>query len=790
MKQISTEDELEVRRTEMSHARQRCGIKYLGQTLLLALVYMIAGWLCIRFAIASKYATPIFAPAGLALAVVLRFGGRFVPGVWLGSFLMNVLIAAGDGRDFGLVSSWAIMVTMAGGSALAAFVSAALIRRFTKYPKFTDRIRQIVLVQFIGAPVGAMIAATVGCVSLLGAGLISFDQLFFSLFSWWIGDAVGVLLILPIMLAVFSWMEDRRRPHRWLLHVGPYALTFAVVSGVFVYAGRAEERRLTERFTQHADAAEFAIRKVFDLNAELLGGVESFYRSSERVTQDEFRQFVSRSLERNEGVRMLAWAPKVPANELSTFDGEGVEGFRLKTFNPSDSGVLPVKPSYYPICYVEPAGRNQALFGLDLGSESIIEEALLRAVQTGALAMTAPIALMGERAGRSGVLAILPIYRNGRPQEEAHLQGFVIGSFDVEVIVDEALSVSESEAQVAVGIYDLGAGVGGQLLVEAPVSAGDQVRYANVAMLGRHWRLVMYPSSNYYVSSGDHRAWLLFGGGLLFAWLASCFLQSTAGHSARTERMIGERTKALIAANQNLQRSNQNLQEFAHVASHDLREPLRTVTSFLELLEAEYSEALDDEARKYIRFCVEGAERMKGLIVALLDFSRVATHGAPFDLCDFNELFGVVRQSLSKAIDDAGVVITQDTLPSLYCDRVQIEQLFQNLLINSIKYSGEVSPEIHLGAKLSKGIWLISVRDNGEGISEKHFERVFQIFQRLSPQGEVAGTGIGLAICKRIVERHGGEIWVESTIGEGATFFFTLSVDRKAAETNPGIGIT
>jgi signal transduction histidine kinase len=234
------------------------------------------------------------------------------------------------------------------------------------------------------------------------------------------------------------------------------------------------------------------------------------------------------------------------------------------------------------------------------------------------------------------------------------------------------------------------------------------------------------------------------------------------------EKRVEERTREL-------KRSNEDLEQFAYVASHDLQEPLRMVASYLQLLERRYADELDSDAHDFIDFAVDGARRMKALINDLLAFSRVGTRGKPFERTDMNAVLGRVRADLHALINENNALLTSDELPTLPVDETQISQVFQNLISNAIKFRKEdVPPRIHVGAEDRNGEVLFSVRDNGIGIDPQFADRIFVIFQRLHNSQQYDGTGIGLAISKRIVERHGGEIWVESQEGAGATFYFTL----------------
>lgn len=241
---------------------------------------------------------------------------------------------------------------------------------------------------------------------------------------------------------------------------------------------------------------------------------------------------------------------------------------------------------------------------------------------------------------------------------------------------------------------------------------------------------------------------------------------------AMRERRLREEHKQ---AQEDLARSNQDLEQFAYVAAHDLQEPLRMVATYTQLLAERYRGKLDDNADKYIHYAVDGALRMQTLVQDLLTFSRVGRQGTDFRSTDCNVVVETAVQNLQTAVHESGAQVTHDHLPVVMADGSQLLQVFQNVIGNAIKFRGSEPPAIHVSASKKDREWVFSVADNGIGIAPEHAEIIFVIFKRLHTRAEYPGSGIGLAICKKIIERQGGKIWVESPRGQGTTFKFTLS---------------
>jgi PAS domain S-box-containing protein len=312
--------------------------------------------------------------------------------------------------------------------------------------------------------------------------------------------------------------------------------------------------------------------------------------------------------------------------------------------------------------------------------------------------------------------------------------------------------------------------VGQKLEVLFPDSRREQaMSHIHRAAAGERWEVVEIPIAH----AGGAVRTVLWNSATLYSADGSTPIATIAQGQDITERKLAE--EALQETADELARSNRDLDMFASAASHDLQEPLRMVTEYLGLLQQRYKDKLDKDANDFIHFAVDGATRMSQLVRDLLAYARVGTRGKALESTDCGQVLQYAMRNLKVAIEENGAVITHDPLPTVQGDATQLTQLFQNLIGNAIKFHGPDAPRVHVAARQTGQDWQFSVSDNGIGIEPRQFDRIFRIFQRLHTHEQYSGTGVGLAICKRIVERHGGRIWVESEPGKGSTFCFTLS---------------
>lgn len=291
---------------------------------------------------------------------------------------------------------------------------------------------------------------------------------------------------------------------------------------------------------------------------------------------------------------------------------------------------------------------------------------------------------------------------------------------------------------------------------------------------GFDWTILMRVDRDRVYAPINHLVMMVGGIGLLVLTPLTGFGVWTSWKLIQEDRALTQTSQALERSVVELTRSNADLQQFAYVASHDLQEPLRMVASYTQLLAKRYKGKLDADADEFITFAVDGATRMQQLIKDLLAYSRVTTQRAPSEPTECAPALVIALNNLHMAIEKEQAVVTYDPLPTIVADDTQLTQLFQNLIGNAIKFRGDQPPRVHLSAIRKDHEWVFAVRDNGIGIDPQYADRVFVIFQRLHTPADYPGTGIGLALCKKIVERHGGRIWVDSYPGQGATFYFTF----------------
>jgi signal transduction histidine kinase len=550
--------------------------------------------------------------------------------------------------------------------------------------------------------------------------------------------------------------------------------------------------RLTEQIAAQLEARMGAYLQV-------LRGAQGLWHSGVPVTREAWRQYVEAlALEQGyQGVLGVGYAEMVSAPQRAAFE-ERIRGeapaqpeavrelFESFMIHPPGAG-----PVHAPIVYLEPfRERNLRAFGYDMYADPIRSEALDRARDTGAPAISGRVRLVQETDVdvQPGFLVYLPVY-SGTPQtieeRRAQLRGFVYSPFRAHDLMRNVLPTAGLYLQYA--LYDGPTTAEDHLLFrsEAPGDEPPATGLQSTGSLqvgGRIWTISYRPGP--LLAFADRNALRLVAlSGVLISLLLFALTLAISTTRQRADQLARRMTANLREREQEVERmagqlrqSNEDLQQFAYAASHDLKEPLRSIASSLGLLARRFKPGLDDDARELLGYANDGAQRLSGLIDNLLDYSQVQSAVGLAQPVDLEEAVDTALRDLGTLIADSGARITREPLPRVLGDRAQLIRVMQNLLDNAIKYSRQHAPvpEVRITARRDGGNWVIGVADNGIGIAPEHHDKVFVMFKRLHTRQEYEGNGMGLALCKRIVQRLGGRIWLESRPGAGATFYVSL----------------
>lgn len=584
-----------------------------------------------------------------------------------------------------------------------------------------------------------------------------------------------------------SATHPARSARRWLAPMATLATGLLVTAGVSIMARSLVQTIETQRFEQQSIAIETAILDRMADYQQVLRGAQGLLASGLPVDRTAFRRYVA-ALQLNEhypGIQGVGYAVMLHPAELAAYEAS------IRTQGFADFKVHPAgeREIYSAIEFLEPFDwRNRRAFGYDMYAQSVRREAMQRAIDTGAAALSGRVVLVQEteQDTQAGFLMYLPVYRGGQDPGDSEarrerISGFAYSPFRA---ADLMRGIVGSDPPVEFRLYD---GVDSTQENELFRSAADDqavggyqaVRLIDIA--GRTWRLELQSSSQFQTTV---ERWLIHwvaAIGALLSLLLARVVDTQANARFRAQRLAEAMTRDLrrserekSAINNELARSNEDLEQFAHVASHDLQTPLRTVASYTQLLLRRLGDNADTEVQEFGAFIIGGVHRMQALIQDLLEFARL--DGQALERSDVN-LESLAREAvldLEAEILEAQVQVKIGELPTVKADAGQLRRVLVNLISNAVKYRDEQAPRIQISGQRDENRWIIEVRDNGIGVPKAEASRLFKMFARLHDQSRYPGTGMGLAICKRIITEHGGEIWIEPNPGGGSRFRFSL----------------
>ena len=577
-----------------------------GRLLLVAVAYYVSGRLGLLLAVPPGYATAVWPPSGFALAGLLHFGYRVWPGVWLGSFGVNMALS-GAAADTSAQWTATVMAAAIGlGAAAQAVAGAWLVRRWVGYPTALAREGEVCRFVLLAGPVSCLINSTWGVGVLALKGVIPWANTPFNWLTWWVGDTIGVLIFTPLAMVFTSAPVALWRSRRATVLV-PLAVTFGLAVVLFQYARRWEVKQRAAAFEQRAAAVSHAFAERLTGYLEVLHAVERFYESSPEISREQFNTFVSGALQRFPGIRALEWIPRVAAADRAATELNAREAFPQFQFTEQGPNGRLVRAGereeYFPGLFIEPVAGNENPVGFDIASEAMRRAALHRARDTGAMTVTERIGLVLGPARPVGVLVLLPVYERGftaRPAptvaaRREKLRGYVLGVFSFAEIVRSSLRELDRDG-LALGLWDIVAGEGTQELfatqpLAAPTNPDEGLNRLNGhswtsrhAVGDRTWLMEMRSTHAFLAHSHGWQSWMVLAGSLLFTGLLGILLLVVTGRTVSIEETVNERTRALNRSNEQL------AQEVAERNRMDQR--LRQMNETLEQRVTERTRAL------------------------------------------------------------------------------------------------------------------------------------------------------------------------------------------------------
>ncbi len=609
-----------------------------------------------------------------------------------------------------------------------------------------------------------------------------------------------------------SLARNRMIPIAIILAIG---ISLSLISFSSVKTGNNNKihKNLEELATSYSRIIHYSV----DLNMNVLLSVRDMFNASTEVTRKDFANFVSPVLSRLGGIQALEWIPQVLHKNRQALESKArEEGFSEFTFveRQSQGTMVPAenREVYFPVYFVEPVENNLTAVGFDLGSNAKRLEALIQARDTGKPVATSPITLVQESGNEQAFLIFVPIYKSNIEYKNvtarrAALLGFSLGVYRIGDMIEATFGKFSLPYELNYYIFDTSDEAHPKLLYHSDRSENTQQRaltngdirnglhtVRDVKVGGRNWEIVFKPTAGQAGNAPDFAAIAVLLAGLMFTGLISAYIWAELRRTEKVEQLVAQQTNKLTISNQELERSNEELRQFATVASHDLQEPLRNMQAFCGLLQSECGDALDEKGKDYLSRIDGSSQRMGELIRDLLNYSRVSTGGISLSEVELNDVAELALTDLKMQIDECDASIQIADLPAIDADPGQMRQLLQNLVGNAVKYrrkdvplsvtidikNGDGSAD-ESGNQASNWFQLI-VRDNGIGFDDQHAERIFGVFQRLHGRHSYVGTGVGLAICRKIVDRHGGTIEARGIPDEGATFIITLPIKQPAWE--------
>ena len=555
------------------------------------------------------------------------------------------------------------------------------------------------------------------------------------------------------------------------------------ILGYFIAAQKQAGLQET-RFVTSSDKSIEYLRANLHANSVSLNALKSFYEVSDNIDRSKFKKFAAPLLKDHPSLMVYAWLPEVSHSERYEFETQlsGEYGMTAPIREGDGTGVFktsPRKSTYYPVSFGFPGKLAQSRIGVDVASLPQGGPAISAAIQSGGMVASGPVPYTEEFGFNSNVMIFNAVFDQNPAKNsaadsdgQADVLGVVMALFKVGNLIEKQFN---SNADITFFIEDITDPNNIKTIYGKAPAVYKSRRDTSFSFSGRNWKIT---STTLHATQPFQ--WLPFSVlavSLTFSIFVSLALLSLIRRKVLVENLVEKRTMELKETVGKLADSNEDLARYAYVCSHDLQTPLRHIRDMSKFLNAHLEDRLegDEEGQRYLDIMTESAERARQLVSDILAYSGVDKGTITSEEFNTEDVVDTLRKTLQTDLGDRNVQITRDALPTLQGNRTQFYQLLQNLIKNGLKYqTPDTIPHVHISVEDSETHWAFAVTDNGIGIAEENLDKVFEVFKRLHRQKEYTGTGVGLAICKKIVERNGGLIWVESELGHGSTFHFTF----------------
>jgi len=742
------------------------------QMLALGLGYALLGyWGQMLACLPPGYVSPIAPAAAIAVAGLLLGGLGLWPGVLLGALLLNLgamwlnLGAPGHEAVALTASTTGVALGISLGATAQAVFAVFLVRRLIPRLNLLAMEREILLLLLLAGPVACVIGPTIGSsVQWLG-GLLNGSELPSRLLSQWVAESIGVAVLLPFIL-VAARTPFQQHWRQQLLVTVPVLLTLIAALWLFVFVSRTEHEQQRQEFATEVNILTTRTGDVLDSLAAGLGPMQAFFAGSSEVLEHEFHEFSRRILERNPNLFGVAVAQRVPPERLEEFSRVLQQAHPELPARTPDSAVA---DDALIVRYVEPPRLYEYVLGVDVHAAPARRIAAEQSLKTGLWVATDPTDLIPEEKSRVGVILFAPV-SSGIP--DPYYREGPVGTVIAAVDLREGLfgAVQRAAAYfIDVSITHINPDGKRVKVIETPGYHEENGGFHHRSKL--HWGggftldLHYHANPEHLNANRSWRAWGLTTSTLLFTALLGTVLLIVSDRKKSVEAIVDEQTEELG-------RSNQDLQRFAAVISHDLKAPLRSIRSFTELIKSDYEAELPAAVVPLFERIHAGAGDMSEMVTALLNLAQVGQHGEETST-DVDQLLDAVLETLQPAIEEKSATVWRDQMPVVKAVPVEFQQLLQNLIGNALKFQEAGDCIVEVRCESQGRNWVFSIRDHGPGIPANQLTRIFLPFQRIESTSAIEGQGIGLSICQRIVQNHGGRIWVESEPGHGASFRFS-----------------